>query len=1128
MKRYKVTCKKTIFLFLVALTFVSVLFHSGTAKADTNVTINNHGPQTDSGTTGGGDFTPVTGVGNGSFNGQYSWYKIYVPNGLATTITVDQVCADLGSPNVYYKLFSLDDNEKYDSLTGYFGPVPQNNEYESTWRSGGSCSNNLSWPIKGGSESAQYGVPSKLPHHDNFRAFAILAKINPSPGSNERYFRVSADDGSVKVGLSTKDFTSDWQLQYSTAYKPSAGQWDYEVMFAPQCKYKSNNQESISIYDPDNGIYQPNMHAYLERSSRYGPINWTTIKNYSAAQVQGGSSGVSGTTSDPLKFDASAGYIYKFHIVDAQYPNTIQVNLPFDQIDASYDNCWKLVSGTTVTKRTLGPGDTATFHHSIQNTGPVAASYTWKIERKYVRADGTVQSDWSQIGGNGANSTKDGDDSDCNPPNNPGLPTVGIGNYCPNRISSPGGSGNNADSLHTYQFPAGAQPGDKYCQSIFFTNKNGPDDPGPSTPEDPGQPTRYSSTAKCVFYSTLPVPSEYKATCEVTVESNFPGAPTGGVLAGTAPLRFKVKLTNVGDTEMDASKFGVGFYNGNLFGSDGDGGYDWGATPRNNFVFYTPSADPSADHSPIDPDEGRDYSFTMPHAPSGLESHTIIFSPFNVGANPKQALGPNGPPPAPGAPYYCNSTVKTYQEFSIDPTAQIHDTDSEEPATVNYKTYGDKQFGPDTNTNAHSWLTKQPSGGSAGTVKGVDTTNHTYGNSSTTTDEFSYPNPTITPGDSFCAHVTIDNAHGWLGPDGVINGAPRTGDSGCLNVVNEPYVHFLGSDVMAGGGFGDNCVIDNGGIYTYLKQTGSGTNLPRGSGVQIGALAINAIDGFSSAMLRGSDPKGSTGLSFANSANVDPGTGPGNPHEGGHLGGASRCLEDYYGGKSKDITDDTGSSSLNLATLSGENTKSYNPGGNGTGTLTINSSSPIAPGTKTAIYVKGDVHITSNIEYGSIDGSSANWGTIENVPSLRLIVYGGKVTIDNNVTQLDGLYVSQPNGNNGGSIYTCEISTYSAVLDNCRNQLVVNGAFVAKQVFLLRSFGSLRNSSPGERLINAIKTCASYTGTADTSRGDCAAEIFNFSPELYLSQFGGDPGGTPTTGPTKGTYDYITSLSPVL
>jgi hypothetical protein len=95
------------------------------------------------------------------------------------------------------------------------------------------------------------------------------------------------------------------------------------------------------------------------------------------------------------------------------------------------------------------------------------------------------------------------------------------------------------------------------------------------------------------------------------------------------------------------------------------------------------------------------------------------------------------------------------------------------------------------------------------------------------------------------------------------------------------------------------------------------------------------------------------------------------------------------------------------------------------------------------------------------------------------------------------------------------------LLSNCKSQLLVNGSFVAQHVYLDRSFGSVRNAYPGEHLTGTPYNC---TDSGNTPYGDCAGEIFNFSPELYLIQ----PAFEPSGGPTSGKYDYVTSLAPVL
>jgi hypothetical protein len=146
-----------------------------------------------------------------------------------------------------------------------------------------------------------------------------------------------------------------------------------------------------------------------------------------------------------------------------------------------------------------------------------------------------------------------------------------------------------------------------------------------------------------------------------------------------------------------------------------------------------------------------------------------------------------------------------------------------------------------------------------------------------------------------------------------------------------------------------------------------------------------------------------------------------------------------------------------------------------------------------------------------------------------LLVVKGDIRIDPGVTQLDGLFVAQPGDFGGGTISTCANSGGSFVgglLSTCRHQLLVNGAFVAQKVNLLRSYGSLRNSYSGETY-NGTRpsgsTCSQDAGPASFLTTDCAAEVFNFGPEMYLMH----PSVTPSSGPTKGIWDYVTALPPI-
>jgi hypothetical protein len=178
----------------------------------------------------------------------------------------------------------------------------------------------------------------------------------------------------------------------------------------------------------------------------------------------------------------------------------------------------------------------------------------------------------------------------------------------------------------------------------------------------------------------------------------------------------------------------------------------------------------------------------------------------------------------------------------------------------------------------------------------------------------------------------------------------------------------------------------------------------------------------------------------------------------------------------------------------------------------------VAVGNNVAMFANGDVYISGNVTYaGSGGGWSLQPGNTTNVPSF-ILEATGNIYIDPGVSELDGIYVAH------GKIYTCSngFAPVAAVdiYDTCNtNQLTVNGSFSASQVNLERSIGTLSDASSGENLSSGVKTCANTA----VKEPVCAAEIFNFSPEIYLS----DPAvNQPNNGAP--TYDAITSLPPVL
>lgn len=573
----------------------------------------------------------------------------------------------------------------------------------------------------------------------------------------------------------------------------------------------------------------------------------------------------------------------------------------------------------------------------------------------------------------------------------------------------------------------------------------------------------------------------YSATCSLNVDGNVPNGPGDGVEANSSFIVWAT-VTNTGGSD------------GNMSLPDNVGPYGFSLT----------SASPSYPNYIGGIPPGASESFPLTLTANGSGSYTISYYPDYWGSSPMLGFGSA-----------CSATMDVYQQFNITPTATSPTGNSENPTAVSYG-YGGTNSGATVTAQTQGWLTL----GSSSTVDGKYITNDSYGN--VFYSKTYHPTPSqITAGNQFCSHVIVNPATGWVDSGGNIANGQSSGqiDSPqCLKVVNEPYVHVFGGDADAGGGFGVNCsVTSSGGIYTYINSTGS---RPGGSGTQFGAQgarALDIIEGFASANLRGSAPTGPMGLTFANNSGVIG--SPPAPTMGGRLGLSSYCLPEYYPTSTVGMFDPGG-------TLSGTIiSQAYSHSG---GNLTIGSTNPIGNGTNAAVYVTGhDVYIKNNITYAG----SSSWSKVSDIPSFMLVVKGGNIYIDPGVKNLDGIYVAEPSGGHGGAINTCGNGfasyTIQNIYDNCKNRLTVNGSFVADKVFLSRSYSSLRYSQGGEYPGGAARPC-STTGNdvpaGDPGGPDCAAEIFNIDPELFMAKWQ----QLPNTGPTTGKFDYITSLSPVL
>jgi hypothetical protein len=142
------------------------------------------------------------------------------------------------------------------------------------------------------------------------------------------------------------------------------------------------------------------------------------------------------------------------------------------------------------------------------------------------------------------------------------------------------------------------------------------------------------------------------------------------------------------------------------------------------------------------------------------------------------------------------------------------------------------------------------------------------------------------------------------------------------------------------------------------------------------------------------------------------------------------------------------------------------------------------------VYIANDIKMNTTYTNG-----------VSDIPFFALIVKGN-IYVAPTVTQLDGMYVAQPNGPSGGTIFTCGTSTFAGVAQaniysTCGNPLAFNGIVQAKKLRLHRVNGTMSTDIP--------------------------AETFNSLPELYLTN-------TPFRDTTSDSaqYDSAASFPPLL
>lgn len=410
-----------------------------------------------------------------------------------------------------------------------------------------------------------------------------------------------------------------------------------------------------------------------------------------------------------------------------------------------------------------------------------------------------------------------------------------------------------------------------------------------------------------------------------------------------------------------------------------------------------------------------------------------------------------------------------------------------------------------------------------------ETATCTYRQAAHTGYNTSAPTTTFTPGGANCGSrsfprdLTQTAVETVSGSSVVLNTTicrsfavePASHDGGsasvqsCVPVVAKPYARVYGGDVAVGSDFGDSgsCTLNNNAAVSGWNKRGVGSNNWAGAGSSYAVYAMSVINDFASALSTtsgGGRAPAPTGLSFANTGVSINST---NGLFGGYLGSAP-CIPDYYSSRPSNATEI--GASVNISSLdSGSYTHS------GSLTLTSSNGNPMAIGVdkEVSIYVDGDLYLANSIQY---DGS---W-SVDQIPLVRLVVRGN-IYIDSQAYRSEGLYVAQPNENgDGGIIYTCTSGSNpfnplpidQSLYQQCVRQYTSRASFVAKEVRLMRTHGSLSQANRGDDIPPANN---------DSAGNLPYAESFMYSPALWIKQpsdLSGD----------AGEYDSIISLPPIL
>ncbi|MYB39904.1 hypothetical protein F4X86_01240 [Candidatus Saccharibacteria bacterium] len=333
-----------------------------------------------------------------------------------------------------------------------------------------------------------------------------------------------------------------------------------------------------------------------------------------------------------------------------------------------------------------------------------------------------------------------------------------------------------------------------------------------------------------------------------------------------------------------------------------------------------------------------------------------------------------------------------------------------------------------------------------------------------------------------------------------------------VRVAVKPYFKVFHGDVGAGGYFGlankyDSCGVNNETVirnssgtidgFIFGHSSGNDYSTAKGSSVQYGVQAHNAIAYFYSASQRPASPTPLKGLSFSNTA--------GNPDWGGDFGETS-CISNYWR-EVENIHEEPNPGGhtpidIDLSTIRNNDRKRYvlNYGQN----LNIDGFGVNLSDLKATLFVEGEgnVYINSDI----VNENTAGWNDRSEVGYL-LIVVRGNIYIDPSVNRIDAVLVAYPDHINtginralAGEIWTCYYPGIDASshYTSCNSDLIVNGALIAQRVRLGRINNSVIRATTPETPTLILPTNAFDIANRLGGSYNRGSEEINLRPEFLI------------------------------